>query len=109
MINRRIATAGLLTILWSTPSGAADQQTKPPFQEVEFITMVSGKTTDQVTTSIGQPARTEQNEAIVVWYYEDIVQALSSRKLFPVTQLMFQDGKVAEVMNSFNAAPRPSE
>lgn len=103
MIHWRTMLITFVVALYAPATISAEQPRGSTFAEREFLGLVLGKTTDEVTTAIGEPNRTEMDNVTAIWYYEDLVQAMTSRKVFPLTQLTFSKGRVFEVMNTFGS------
>lgn len=99
--------AALFLVLMFAQTGLAEQPPgSAPHEEREFLNLVLGKTSAEVTDAIGEPANTEKNNDIVIWYYQNIVEAMSSKKVFGTTQIVFMNDRVSEVMNSFRSASK---
>lgn len=103
MVHWRTMLITSVVALYAPATIAAEQPAGSTFAEREFLGLVLGETTDEVTTAIGEPSRTPMDHATAIWYYEDLVRAMTSKKVFPLTQLVFSKGRVFEVMNTFGS------
>lgn len=106
MMHVRNVLAALFLVLMPEQTALAGQPPgSAPYEERQFLKLVVGKTSAEVTDAIGAPANTDKNNDIVIWYYRNIVEAMSSKKVFSTTQLVFMNDRVSEVMNSFSSIP----
>ncbi|MGH8503613.1 MAG: hypothetical protein ACREVE_14290 [Gammaproteobacteria bacterium] len=99
--SRNVLGALLLVLACGQPAQTAEPSSAAVHGEREFLGMVLGKTSAEVSGAIGEPAKTERNNDIVIWYYQNIVEAMSSKKVFGTTQIVFMNDKASEVMNTF--------
>lgn len=71
-----------------------------PMDEKAFMERIVGSTEEEVSGMLGEPKMIQENADYTSWVYTSAVKDLLTGHVFPVTQLLFVDGRVTDVINA---------